>query len=790
MKLSFYKRVVLLLCGVVSFVQILNLTGVLATISGDVRSNMHKDLEVASELVEQLVERRADLLLTSAGVLAADFGFRSALASQDKATIVSALENNVDRVGADLATLITLDGQMIGTSTISEEDRIAYSELAKRAEVTGSASATLEIGGVAREVVSVPVKAPITIGWLVLGFALNDDIAQAFSNQLGMQVTFAARTNDVDYNFYGSSFTGPSRDAMPTAMQNKRQTDSGLVTTLVKEDFLTQIVPISSEQQRIISVLHTSLDEALAGYRIVRNRLLWFMAMSVIIAIALGLWFARGVTRPIKLLSIAALRIREGDYQTELDSSRYSHRADEIGELIKTFDEMQYGIAEREAKITHHAYYDDLTQLPNRRMAGDQLQLLIDSQADEKSQNTGSIGVIVIGLNRYKQIVETLGYQVGEQMVLKLSERLQDIHPQQLTIARASTDEFLVFLTSTDLDRCKHTAITTIEAMEQPIILDDAELIPDLSAGLVLIPEFADNAADAIRRASIALADARDAEERTGSYIEGREESHLRRLSIVADLKQAVDRDELILHFQPKINMQTMQVTSVEALVRWIHPQHGFMPPDEFIGLAESSGNIGLLTTWVLNAVIQQIKRWEFNGINIKAAVNLSALDLQDESLLARIHGLLNKHDVPPQRLILEVTESAMMRDTERALAILSQMRTDGLTISIDDFGTGYSSLAKLKDLPIDELKIDRAFVSDIEPDTAKAMIIKAIIDLGHSMDLTVISEGVETREEWDLLAELGNDVVQGYLISRPLTSADFVAWWHQQYPVGKRPAA
>ena len=784
MKLSFYKRVVLLLCGVVLFVQILNLTGILATISQDVRDEMHKDLLAASKLVEQLVDRRAELLLTSAEVLAADFGFRSAIASQDEATILSALANNVDRIDADLATFVTIDGQMISASAFSEEDRSAYNELAERAGKNGTATATLVIEGVAREVVSVPIKAPITIGWLVLGFALNDDIAHSFSSQVGMQVTFAAGAKDVEY--YGSSFSGESRDAIPLAMKQVRETGSGLVTTLVSEDFLTQIVPISAEQRRVVSVLHTSLDEALASYRGVRNRLLLFMAMSVCIAIALGLWFARGVTRPIKLLSIAALRIREGDYQTDLDSSHYSQRADEIGELIKTFDDMQRGIAVREAKITHHAYFDDLTQLPNRRKAYDQLQWLIDS----KLHNEGGIGVILLGLNRYRQIVETLGYKVGEQMVLALSERLKEIHGQKLMIARASTDEFLLFITGVDLARCDEAATATILALDQPIVLDDAELIPDLSAGLVLIPGHADNAEDAIRRASIALADARGVEQRTGSYHEGRDESHLRRLSIVADLKQAVKRDELIIHFQPKINMRTMQVDSVEALVRWIHPQHGFMPPDEFIGLAESSGNIGLLTAWVLNAVIHQLKQWEKEGIYIKAAVNLSALDLQDESLLTRVHRLLDKHEVPTTRLILEVTESAMMRDTERALTVLSQMRADGLTISIDDFGTGYSSLAKLKDLPIDELKIDRAFVSDIEPDTAKAMIIKAIIELGHSMNLTVISEGVETDAEWNLLAELGNDVVQGYLISRPLPGNDFVSWWHQQYPKHRRPAA
>ena len=784
MKLSFYKRVVLLLCGVVLFVQMLNLTGVLATISQDVRDEMHKDLLAASTLIEQLVDRRAELLLTSAEVLAADFGFRSAIASQDDATILSALENNVVRIDADLATFVTLDGRMIGTSSINEDDRSAYNELAERAEQLGTATATLVIAGVAREVVSVPVKAPITIGWLVLGFALNDEIAHAFSNQVGMQVTFAAGPDNVDY--YGSSFSGSTRAAIPLAMKRVRKTGSGLVTTLVQEDFLTQIVPISTEKQRVVSVLHTSLDEALAGYRGVRNRLLLFMAMSVCIAIALGLWFARGVTRPIKLLSIAALRIREGDYQTDLDSSNYSQRADEIGELIKTFDEMQCGIAEREAKITHHAYYDDLTQLPNRRKAYDQLQWMIDNEL----QNQDSIAVILLGLDRYKQIVETLGYPVGEQMVLVLSERLKELHGQKLIVARASTDEFLVFMPGVDQAQCNETAIATITALEQAIVLDDAELIPDLSAGLVVIPDHADNAQDAIRRASIALADARDREHQTGSYHHGRDENHLRRLSIVADLKNAVEQDELILHFQPKINMQTMQVTSVEALVRWIHPQHGFMPPDEFIGLAESSGNIGLLTQWVLNAVITQLKLWKKDGIEIKAAVNLSALDLQDESLLPRIHDLLDKHGIPATQMILEVTESAMMRDTDRALAVLDQMRADGLTISIDDFGTGYSSLAKLKDLPIDELKIDRAFVSDIEPGTAKAMIIKAIIELGHSMNLTVISEGVETRAEWDLLAELGNDVVQGYLISKPLAAVDFNAWWHHQYPTDSRPAA
>jgi len=785
-KLSFYKRVVLLLSGLVLLVQVFNLSAVLTTISQDVRDQMRTDLLVASELVNQLVERRSDLLLTSAQVLAADFGFRSAIASQDDATILSALQNNIERVDADLATFVTLDGRTIGTSSSSDSDQQAYLALAERADKVGTAAATLVISGFAREVVSVPVKAPITIGWLVLGFSLNDEIAHAFSAQVGMQVTFAAGSSD--YQYYGSSFSGSTRTSIPVAMQHVRETNSGLVTTLAQEDFLTHIVPISGEKSRVVSLLHTSLDAALASYRGVRNKLLLYMAMSVIISIALGLWFARGVTRPIKLLSIAALRIREGDYRTQLESNHYSQRNDEIGELINTFDGMQAGIAEREARIVHHAYHDDLTQLPNRRKAHDHLQAMIEHQLPPAQ----GVGVILLGLNRYKQIVETLGFAVGEQMVLALSERLVaiDIDQQTDMVARASTDEFVIFLGCSDAKQCEVMANQIIVALEHSIMLDDAEVVPDLSAGLVWVPRDADNAADAIRRASIALADAREADQATGSYETGRDESHFRRLSIVADLKRAVERDELILHYQPKINMQSLQVGSVEALVRWIHPQHGFMPPDEFIGLAESSGNIGLLTQWVLEAVVRQLSVWRAEGIELKAAVNLSALDLQDESLSTRLYNLLDKYDVPANRLILEVTESAMMRDAERALAVLAKLRSEGLTISIDDFGTGYSSLAKLKDLPIDELKIDRAFVTDIERGTTKAMIIKAIIDLGHSMNLTVISEGVETQAEWDLLSELGNDVVQGYLISRPLTATDFSTWWHQRYPANFSSAA
>lgn len=765
-----------MLAGLVLLIQATNLSVVLSTLSADIRKQMDADLKSGSTLVSQLVEKRSDLLLTSAEVLAADYGFRAAMASGDSTTIHSALRNNVSRIDADLAVLVTAQGEIVGESLYTEADSTVYRTMAEAAEREGKGVDTFVVGNYARELVSVPVKAPLTIGWLVLGFSLDDAMAGNFSEQVGMQVSFLASGSRL--SFYGSTLDEGHRSDLPSAIRGINPEDEPLMMTLDGEEYLTEIVSISSGEQPVSVVLNTSLHAALASYRSVRNRLLIYMGLSLIVALALAYWFARGVIQPVRQLSNVAARIREGDYESKMDGELGTQRTDEIGELIQTFGEMQTGIAKREATITFHAYHDELTGLPNRRRAQDQLLGVIEISRIKKRGNA----VILLGMKRYKQIVDTLGHKVGEAMVQALAQRLPELCVDAALVARVSNDEFLVLVAGCTAERAESLAADWIDALETPVTLSQAAVVPELSAGFVMVPAEANTVDSAMRRASIALSDSRDRQMPVCHYEEGRDESYIRKLSIIADLKRAVEQDELTIHFQPKISMQSGLVESVEALVRWIHPEHGFMAPDEFIGLAESSGNIGLLTGWVLDTVIAQLGAWQKSGIHLKAAVNLSALDLQDDLLLERIQNLLAHHKVEAYRLILEVTESAMMKDTERALQTLATMRDSGLTISIDDFGTGYSSLSKLKDLPIDELKIDRAFVIDIEPGSTKAMIMKAVIDLGHGMGLKVVCEGVETQAEWDLLATLGNDVVQGYLISRPLPIADFNRWWNERF--------
>jgi EAL domain-containing protein (putative c-di-GMP-specific phosphodiesterase class I) len=261
-------------------------------------------------------------------------------------------------------------------------------------------------------------------------------------------------------------------------------------------------------------------------------------------------------------------------------------------------------------------------------------------------------------------------------------------------------------------------------------------------------------------------------------YEQGRDEHSLRRLAILSELRHAIARDELDLHYQPKIDVGSGRAVHAEALVRWRHPVHGNLSPDEFIPLAEQSGNINVITKWVLRKAIGDCGAWNAAGVELTVAVNLSALDLFDPELPTYISGLLSEVGLPPSKLVLEITESAVMKDPAYALRILRDLKSRGVTLAIDDYGTGYSSLAHLKRLPVDELKIDKSFVLNLRnASTDDIVIVRSTIELGHNMGLRVIAEGVETAEAWDILKSLGCDMAQGYFISRPLPAGEFHAW-------------
>jgi EAL domain-containing protein (putative c-di-GMP-specific phosphodiesterase class I) len=316
-----------------------------------------------------------------------------------------------------------------------------------------------------------------------------------------------------------------------------------------------------------------------------------------------------------------------------------------------------------------------------------------------------------------------------------------------------------------------------VEVATESMHLGSMELFPDISVGMALFPEHGSTAADLIRRADIAMYDAKQARAPLVVYSAGRDASYLRRFSLINDLRRAVTHDELRVHYQPKVQIGEHCPTHVEALMRWQHPTEGLLAPDDFIPLAEHAGSIHLLTDWMLRTVIHQCRDWSEAGFDLSVAVNLSAMDLAIGTLPNTISGYLKEYGVPAGRLLLEVTESTIMRDAGHALDVLLRLKACGVHLAIDDFGTGYSSLAHLKRLPVDEIKIDKSFVMSMTHDADDAVIVRSTIELAHNMGLSVVAEGVEDADALEMLSHYQCDMAQGYLISRPLPAVELTDW-------------
>jgi diguanylate cyclase (GGDEF)-like protein len=516
-------------------------------------------------------------------------------------------------------------------------------------------------------------------------------------------------------------------------------------------------------------VLQASLDHAMAPYASMRDRILALTALVSLLALAAAAWVGRGVARPLSRLARAAERVGQGDYSGELPL----HGRDEVGRLGRAFARMREGIAEREARIVHQAGHDALTGLPNRTRAAPAIEAAVARHA----AGGGSCAVLLLDLDRFKEINDTLGHVFGDQVLVEVAKRLRASVRERDLVVRLGGDEFLLLFEEVDPGHVLARAGGVLQALREPLQLPSTTINLDASMGVVLAPAHGEGAETLMRRADIALYDAKAQHAGVALYRSGREEVHLRQLRLISDLRHAPERGELRVAYQPKIDLASGRVAHAEALLRWTHPELGVVAPDEFIPLAEHSGIVHALTRFVLEEALAENARWRGGGLDLGIAVNLSAMDLMDAGLVEFLERALRSHRVPPHRLILEVTESALMRDVDYAVRVLKRLHDAGVRLSIDDFGTGHSSLAQLKRLPVDELKIDKSFVMRLARGSDDDVIVRSTIELGHNMGLTVIAEGVENEEGLALLRAYHCDMAQGFWFSRPMPGADLPAW-------------
>jgi diguanylate cyclase (GGDEF)-like protein/PAS domain S-box-containing protein len=446
-----------------------------------------------------------------------------------------------------------------------------------------------------------------------------------------------------------------------------------------------------------------------------------------------------------------------------------------VGSLAMVTDVTERRRAQK--ALEHQTRHDGLTGLPNRLMLAERLAEALTAAQSEHQQ----VGVLVLDLDHFKEVNETFGPQAGDRLLEQVGPRLQSEVRAQDLVARLGGDEFAVLLPDTDGTAATTLAARLLDALQRPIEVQGQHLDVAASIGVAIFPKDGDDADSLLRRADIALFVAKQGRGTFVRYAPEHEKQGASRLTLMAELREALQCDEeLFLQFQPLVRLRDRSLAGVEALVRWRHPERGLIPPMEFVPFAEKTRLIKPLTRWVLTSALKQAVAWQQGGHSIPVSVNISVRDLVDPEFPQMIATLLQAAQAPPSLLVLEITESLIMTEPERAIDTLTRLRKLGVRLAVDDFGTGYSSLAYLHRLPVHEIKIDKSFVAAITGEANRANIVRASVELGHSLQLETVAEGVEDARTWDLLAVLGCDLAQGYFISRPMLANKVLPWLWQ----------
>jgi diguanylate cyclase (GGDEF)-like protein len=721
-------------------------------------------------------------------VLTLDFALRQSIAAHDRATVVSALRNHGQRVGATRLWLIETDGT-IGADSASAADSISadgakvgeagpaggnsigrpppkpsdfeFPDLLEKAGEEERAATIAVIDGVPVRLVVVPVLAPDPIAYIAAVLPLDDDFLARMRLLAGLpEATGLAIGSAGEWRVTA----GPIADLLARQRAGGRTSILGDATIIGSRGdetiFLATVLAATPGSPIVAAVMGYKLSEALQPYRPLAVVLLTALGTGLLGTLVGAALISRGVARPIETLALYARRIETGDYNVP----PLLRRRDEIGQLSAALSQMTQGIAEREDRIRHQASHDPVTGLPNRQALTEGMDRLLDGRPAV---------VLVIALVRLQIIANTVGRDIADRLMRDAASRIAGLAGENL-LGCIGERSFAVLLTDCDAAEGERQAARIIDTFEQPYQETDLTVDAGVGIGLALSPAHGTDAAILLRRAEVAQHVAFAANMRQVLYRPETDPHRPELLSLMSDLRQGIQRGELELFYQPKLDLRTRRIIGAEALVRWNHPTRGVVVPDLFIALAEETGNIHLLTRWALANGIAQAGEWRRQGLDLRIAINLSVRDLEDKTLPDQIAKLLADNALPPQALMLEVTESALIQEVDAVVAVLRRLADQGIGLSIDDFGAGQSSLTYLRRLPVREVKIDKAFVLKLAQFPDDRTIVRAVVDLGHRLGYAVTAEGVEDAASLEILSSFGCDYAQGYFIAHPLPAEQF----------------
>ena len=760
--MSFRLRLVCFL--VLSLVAVQGLTAVL--FYGVTRRALidegERRLANAGEVLVRQLDNIADQVANSVWVLALDYALRGAIAQRDQGTVMSALRNHGRRVGASRTLLLDLAGKILADTGEQAVGRFPFPELVE-AGLAGKATAVVSFDGKVDLLVVVPVLAPIPIALIVAAIPVDRQFLKELQRltSLPREVDLVAKDETYQWRRVASSDDGLALTA-GLVSQRGELPEKPVLTRLGGIEYVALAVPLRSAAKSppVAVLLGYSLDEALAPYRPVAQAWVTLMVIALLVGVAGAVLIARGVSRPIEALAMTARRIAGGDYRRpELGA-----KVGEIGELAAAFGRMTEAIAEREDHIRFQAEHDAVTGLPNRLVA----EVVIG-----QGLKGSAAAVLMVGMARLPDIIKTMGHEIADRLMADAAGRIAQCAGNHF-LARSTDSVFTLWLAEGGLGAARSLATGIVEILSVPY--READLAIDMApaAGIALYPDHGVQTGHLLQHAEVALFAALGSDDGVCAYDPATDPHRAERLSLMGDLRKALDGGQLNMHYQPKLNLVTGRIDAAEALVRWTHPTRGFIPPDDFIGLAEETGNIRRLTRWALQASTDQASLWSDRGWVLRVAVNLSVRDLGDVELPRRIVDLLAGRRLRHDQVMMEITESAVMGEPETAIRVLKHLADEGIELAIDDFGVGQSSFAYLRKLPVREIKIDKSFVLNLAREAEDRTIVRSIVELGHRLGYRVTAEGVEDELALSFLADIGCDHAQGYFIAKPLAPAAF----------------
>ncbi len=660
MRASYLAKVLLLLLGLVLLVELSSYTATRLVVRETVTDNARRELQRGGEVFAELIQARAEQLALSAEVLTDDFGFKEAVAVADAPTLESALANHAARINADIALVADQNGELVASTQPLSEASWSYLRRYTQVQESRTQQRSLMIDGRPYQFVTSDVRAPLPLGVAGLGFEIDNSLTETLKRLTGLEISFVSLENS-EARYLSGTLSDPQQQALLGWLGDSPGATGTVITT---EQHMTLMVPVAEQPTPLAAVLQVPLEQVMAPFARLNGQLLWIALGFSIVAALLAVLLARSVTQPVSALANVARRIASGYYDTPVTV----RSRDELGELAQGFTRMQSAIAEREQQILHQARHDQLTGLINRNQLFPELETAIEKATWSEQR----FALMVLDIDNFTRVNDALSPEMGDRVLAEVGQRLLAQAGPDDRVARLGSDEFALMLWQVGEDEVQARAEAVLKAFVEDIYLDDLQLGVELNLGAVLYPRDGDQPETLLRRANLALNHGRLEQHCITLYQNGWDESHLRRLALFGEFRQALEDSQLDVYYQPKLWLDDSGTLGAEALVRWKHPELGMVNPEEFVAVAESTGQIGLLTRWVLRRALTQAAKWP---VPAHLSVNLSALDLLDDDLPDFVSSLLAKTGLPSERLCLEITESAIMREADKSLRNLDRLR-------------------------------------------------------------------------------------------------------------------